>query len=52
MAYTDTLAQEGGEFGRTLVGLKVQVAAQNTAPVLPERRIIFGTSLSLVEGGS
>jgi len=33
----------------TLMGLKVQDAAQNTSPVLPERRIIFGTSCSMIE---
>ena len=37
------------EFGLTLVGLKVQGATQNTSPVLPERRIIFGTSCSMIE---
>jgi hypothetical protein len=32
------------EVEHTLMGLKVQNAAQNTSPVLSERRIIFGTS--------
>ena len=31
------------------MGLKVQGATQNTSPVLPERRIIFGTSCSMIE---
>jgi hypothetical protein len=33
----------------TVMGQKVQDAAQNTSPVLPERRIIFGTSCSMIE---
>jgi len=42
-------ARPEGSLILTLVGLKVQDAAQNTSPVLPERRIIFGTSCSLIE---